>query len=59
MTLKYLCRCGTECREDELETVCTFYATLEEPAEYDAKCPDCGTNWENMEEVIDEQISFA
>lgn len=55
MTLKYLCRCGTECREDELETVCTFYQTLEEPAEYDAKCPDCGTNWENMEEVISDE----
>jgi len=55
MTLEYLCQCGTQCRDDDLITVCTFYQTQEEPAEYDASCPGCGTNWENMEEVINDE----
>lgn len=55
MTINYSCQCGVECPEDELDTVCTFFQTLEEPAEYDAKCPGCGTNWENMEEVINDE----
>lgn len=55
MTLEYLCQCGTQCREDELETVCTFFQTLEEPAEYEAFCPGCNTNADNMEEVIDDE----
>lgn len=55
MTLQYLCQCGVQCREDELETVCTFFQTLEEPAEYDAHCPGCNTNADNMEEVISDE----
>lgn len=58
MTLEYLCRCGTQCRDDDLRTECTFFQTLEEPAEYEAFCPGCGTNADNMEEVIDDAISF-
>ena len=57
MTLEYLCQCGTQCREDELRTECTFHMTREEPAEYEAFCPGCDTNADNMEEVIADDVA--
>jgi len=55
MGINYSCQCGVECPEEELETTCTFHMTREEPAEYEAFCPGCGTNADNMEEVIDNE----
>jgi hypothetical protein len=37
--------------EDDLRSECTFHGTREEPPEYDAFCPECDTNWENMDPV--------
>ena len=55
MGINYSCQCGVECPEDELIVECTFYRTLEEPAEYETFCPGCNTNAENMQEVIDDE----
>ncbi len=49
--LSYVCDCGETCSEDELRYTCTFRETRLEPAEYDAACPACGTDWENMEQL--------
>ena len=44
----------TECdwhgHEDDLDSTCTFLGNREEPAEYDGHCPECGGNWDQMEE---------
>ena len=47
----YACDCGETCTEEELLTVCTFQQTHLEPAEYQACCPGCGTDFESMTEV--------
>jgi hypothetical protein len=58
MLINYRCQCGTECSEEELITACTFHATREEPAEYEAFCPSgCGTNADDMEEVIADDVA--
>ncbi len=46
----YHCECGETCSEHELETALTSAETRFQPAEYDAFCPNCGNDWENMEE---------
>ena len=48
---RYRCKCGWEGTEDELNSRCTFWGTREEPPEYEAYCPDCGANWDNMVEA--------
>lgn len=47
----FRCDCGWQGHEDQLRTECVFWGTREEPPEYDAFCPECNNNWENMEEV--------
>ncbi len=47
--------CGWTGHEDDLNSKCVFEATLEEPAEWDAWCPQCGDNFENMEPITKEQ----
>lgn len=54
--------CGWHGHEDELNSQCTFYATQEEPAEYDVRCPDCGDDWDNFieyEEPEDESFGIS
>jgi len=46
----YTCDCGADVAESELREVVAFYGTQEMPAEYNAYCPECGTDWENMDE---------
>ena len=48
--LMYTCDCGADVAESELREVVAFYGTQEMPAEYNAYCPECGTDWENMDE---------
>jgi hypothetical protein len=44
----------TECdwhgHEDDIRSELTFAGNREEPAEYDGFCPECGGNWDQMEE---------
>lgn len=49
------CECGWTGHEDELRSECTFHATREEPAEYEAWCPQCGADWERMTETETEE----
>lgn len=50
-TQHFRCECGWEGHEDDLRSECTFHGTREEPPEYDAFCPQCNNNWENMDEA--------
>jgi hypothetical protein len=43
--------CGWTGHEDDWRSECVFNQTLEEPAEYEAYCPDCGQNADAMEEI--------
>lgn len=51
MNERYRCSCGWEGSEDELDSKCTFWGTREEPPEYEANCPDCGGDWDDMVEA--------
>ena len=51
MNERYRCSCGWEGSEDELDSKCTFWGTREEPPEYEANCPDCGADWDDMVEA--------
>lgn len=53
MTVFQCTDCGWIGTENQLNDVCVFHETRLEPAEYLCYCPDCGDNWENMEEVIE------
>ena len=46
------CDCGWSGHDDELRAECTFHGSREEPAEYDAYCPSCGNNADQMSEAI-------
>lgn len=50
-TQHFRCECGWEGHEDDLRNECVFHGTREEPPEYDAFCPECSNNWENMDPV--------
>ena len=43
--------CGWVGHEDDLRSECVFAETRLEPAEYEAYCPDCGQNADQMDEV--------
>lgn len=45
------CSCGWTGHEDDLRSECTFAGNREEPPEYEAYCPDCGSNWDQMTEA--------
>lgn len=47
----YDCDCGWTGHEDELRSECTFHGNREEPAEFEAYCPECGNNWDQMSEA--------
>jgi rubredoxin len=49
--------CGWIGHEDDLESKCTFHQTQEEPAEYEAWCPQCGADWDQFTEITQEQES--
>ena len=48
--LMYACDCGADVSEHDLREEVAFYATMECPAEYNAYCPECGTDFQNMEQ---------
>lgn len=50
-TQYFRCKCGWQGHEDDLRSECTYHGTREEPPEYDAFCPQCSNNWEDMTEV--------
>jgi hypothetical protein len=45
------CTCGWTGHEDEFRAECVFHGNREEPPEYEAYCPDCGANADQMSEV--------
>ncbi len=61
MTTRYQCECDWQGSERELRTVCTFNETHLEPVEYEAYCPDCGADWDDMVEAESgsEQLHFT
>ena len=60
MTQHFECiDCGWTGHEDDLKSECVFDQTQEEPAEYDAWCPQCGDNFDNMEPMTKEQYDNA
>ena len=48
---KYQCDCGWIGTDYDMEKNCVFHATREEPAEYEAFCPDCGKNADDIPEA--------
>jgi len=60
MTQHFECNdCGWTGHEDDLKSECVFEATQEEPAEYDAWCPQCGDHFDSMNEITKEQHDNA
>jgi Zn finger protein HypA/HybF involved in hydrogenase expression len=49
--MKLLCKCGWEGDEEDLDLVCVFQQTQEEPAEYAGRCPSCRGPEDSMDEV--------
>lgn len=47
----YRCPCGWEGWETELDSVCVFAGSQEEPPEYETPCPDCGRPWDEIVEA--------
>lgn len=45
------CDCGWSGHDDDLRSECTFAGNQEEPPEYEAYCPQCGNNWDQMIEA--------
>lgn len=50
-TQNFHCECGWKGHEDDLRSECTFHGTREEPSEYEAFCPQCNANWNDMGEA--------
>lgn len=44
------CVCGWTGHDDDLISECTFAGNREEPPEYEAYCPSCSGNWDQMTE---------
>lgn len=60
-TQHYECTsCGWTGHEDELRSEQTFAGNQEEPPEFEAYCPSCGDNWDQMDEVAspEEQAEY-
>ena len=51
--------CGWTGHEDDLRSECTFAGNREEPAEYDAHCPQCNNNWDSMIDITKEEHEHA
>ena len=52
MSQHYECTsCGWTGHEDDLRSEQTFAGNREEPPEFEAYCPECGDNWDQMSEV--------
>ena len=46
--------CSAHAMPEEDVTVCVFHQTLEEPAEYDTRCPEC-----NSDDVEEESALYC
>lgn len=48
---KYQCDCGWIGTEYDMDKTCVFAETRYEPAEWEAFCPDCGKNADDIPEA--------
>ena len=45
--------CGFEGHADDWPSQCVYYSR-EDPPEWEAWCPDCGSSWEYSEDINDD-----